>query len=42
MEPPERPRRGRTMPDGTRTRIYLLRFETGLIAGEVQQGEVTG
>ncbi|MGW5462128.1 hypothetical protein [Streptomyces sp. NPDC003996] len=25
-----------------RTRIYLLRFESGLIVGEVQQGEVTG
>ncbi|MER6073554.1 hypothetical protein ABT187_32870 [Streptomyces sp. NPDC001817] len=34
--------RGWTMPDGTRTRIYLLQFETGLIAGEVQQDEFTG
>ncbi|MEU9475727.1 hypothetical protein [Streptomyces sp. NPDC048191] len=34
--------RGWTMPDGTRTRIYLLQFETGLIAGEVLQDEFTG
>ncbi|MFF3913341.1 hypothetical protein ACFYZB_07595 [Streptomyces sp. NPDC001852] len=34
--------RGWTMPDGTRTRIYLLQFETGLIAGKVQQDEFAG
>jgi hypothetical protein len=34
--------RGWTMPDGTRTRIFLLQFETGLIAGEVQQDEFAG
>ncbi|MFE9450491.1 hypothetical protein [Streptomyces sp. NPDC006739] len=34
--------RGWTMPDGTRTRIYLLQFETGLIAGEVQEDEFAG
>ncbi|MGW4561447.1 hypothetical protein ACWEN3_03235 [Streptomyces sp. NPDC004561] len=34
--------RGWTMPDGTRTRIYLLQFDTGLIAGEVQQDEFSG
>ncbi|MGW3168930.1 hypothetical protein [Streptomyces sp. NPDC001153] len=34
--------RGWTMPDGTRTRIYLLQFETGLIAGQVQRDEFSG
>ncbi|MQY38217.1 hypothetical protein SRB17_62270 [Streptomyces sp. RB17] len=34
--------RGWTMPDGTRTRIYLLQFETALVAGEVQRDEFTG
>ncbi|MFY4719303.1 hypothetical protein [Streptomyces sp. LaBMicrA B280] len=34
--------RGWTTPDGTRTRIYLLQFDTGLVAGEVQQEEFAG
>ncbi|GGV27253.1 hypothetical protein GCM10010260_79630 [Streptomyces filipinensis] len=34
--------RGWTMPDGTRTRICLLQFETGLIAELVQQDELSG
>ncbi|MGM9438778.1 hypothetical protein ACTAF0_00360 [Streptomyces murinus] len=34
--------RGWTTPDGTRTRIYLLQFGTGLVAGEVQQEEFAG
>jgi len=34
--------RGWTMPDGTRTRIYLLQFETGLVADEVQMSEFFG
>ncbi|MEU5532637.1 hypothetical protein [Streptomyces sp. NPDC020362] len=34
--------RGWTMPDGTRTRIYLLQFDTGLLAGTVQQDEFSG
>ncbi|MBA9046665.1 MULTISPECIES: hypothetical protein [Streptomyces] len=39
--------RGWTTPDGTRTRICLLQFHTGLVAGEVQQayllaGDVIG
>jgi hypothetical protein len=31
--------RGWTMPDGTRTRIYLLQFDTGMVAGKVQEDE---
>ncbi|MFF5407654.1 hypothetical protein ACFY8K_32915 [Streptomyces misionensis] len=34
--------RGWTTPDGTRTRIYLLQFDTGVTAGEVQQEEFAG
>jgi len=34
--------RGWTMPDGTRTRIYLLQFETGLIANKVQTSDFSG
>ncbi|OIK25823.1 hypothetical protein VT52_020095 [Streptomyces malaysiense] len=34
--------RGWTTPDGTRTRIYLLQFGTGLIAGDVQQSHFAG
>jgi len=34
--------RGWTMPDGTRTRIYLLQFETGAIASKVQGDEFSG
>ncbi|SFY51761.1 hypothetical protein [Streptomyces sp. F-1] len=34
--------RGWTTPDGTRTRIYLLQFDTGVVAGEVQQEEFAG
>ncbi|MGM9466420.1 hypothetical protein [Streptomyces murinus] len=34
--------RGWTTADGTRTRIYLLQFGTGLVAGEVQQEEFAG
>ncbi|MFF7748412.1 hypothetical protein ACFZCP_03975 [Streptomyces sp. NPDC007971] len=34
--------RGWTMPDGTRTRIYLLQFDTGLVAGTVQQDHFSG
>ncbi|MFH8339787.1 hypothetical protein [Streptomyces sp. AM6-12] len=34
--------RGWTTPDGTRTRIYLLQFGTGLIAGDVQQTDFAG
>ncbi|ARP74244.1 hypothetical protein LK06_017590 [Streptomyces pluripotens] len=33
--------RGWTMPDGTRTRIYLLQFDTGLVAGRVQEEQFT-
>ncbi|WP_125214232.1 hypothetical protein [Streptomyces griseofuscus] len=33
---------GWTTPDGTRTRIHLLQFDTGLVAGEVQQEEFAG
>ncbi|MEV5986040.1 hypothetical protein AB0L85_13585 [Streptomyces sp. NPDC052051] len=31
-----------TMPDGTRTRIYLLQFETGLVVSEVQENHFSG
>jgi hypothetical protein len=34
--------RGWTMPDGTSTRIYLLQFDTGLIAGDLQQDQFSG
>nr|WP_167532266.1 MULTISPECIES: hypothetical protein [Streptomyces] len=34
--------RGWTTPDGTRTRVYLLPFDTGLVAGEVRQQEFAG
>ncbi|MER7919506.1 MULTISPECIES: hypothetical protein [unclassified Streptomyces] len=34
--------RGWTTPDGTRTRIYLLQFDTGVVAGEVQQQDFAG
>lgn len=34
--------RGWTMPDGTRTRIYLLQFDTGLVAADIQQRHFAG
>ncbi|MEW2624263.1 hypothetical protein [Streptomyces sp. NPDC048106] len=34
--------RGWTTPDGTRTRIYLLQFDTGAVAGDVQQRNFFG
>ena len=34
--------RGWTMPDGTRTRIYLLQFDTGMVSGNIQQDEFGG
>ncbi|WP_241740966.1 hypothetical protein [Streptomyces sp. L2] len=34
--------RGWTMPDGTRTRIYLLQFDTGTMAGQVQEEQFSG
>ncbi|WP_420856532.1 hypothetical protein [Streptomyces mangrovisoli] len=34
--------RGWTMPDGTRTRIYLLQFDTAALADDMMSKEITG